>query len=532
MTINDSKPSNLLLVNANIITLDPLRPRAERVAIRDGLILAVGEGRNAEMPSPDHCQVWDCQEKTVLPGFHDAHCHLHAFAESIVGMDVSPANGFRSIADLKAAIREHALITKPGTWIRGRGYNEFYLAEKRHPSRWDLDEAAMDHPIKLSHRSGHAHVLNSRALELVGITMETPDPAGGLIDRHIQTGEPTGLLYEMGGFLSGRIPSVERREVERGVRLASEKLLSLGVTSIQDASFSNDAERREAFCFWKTERFFQPRITMLLGADAMKGVSVQDLYQMTRDDRVRLNGIKIILDETTGQLCPCQSELNRMVLEIHRTGLQVAIHAIEENAVSSACTAIEYALREFPKKDHRHRIEHCSVCHPALARKMAGLEILVVTNPAFIYYNGDRYLATVPDETLRHLYPIGTIIKEGAHLAAGSDFPIVPPDPLVGIHAAISRQSDTGSPVAVHEAIPVMDALRMHTCFPAEACFEETVKGTISPGKLADLVVLNGDPSRASYDEVKSMDVEITILGGRIVWEKPNLRKPLLPLSL
>ena len=254
MTTKAPKLPDMVFRNANIITMDPANPSAEWIALSGGIIRAVGTGRDYERFASRDIEFIDCRGRTVLPGFIDSHLHLHAFAESCVSLDLTWSLGFKSIADIKGAIRNQCQEKRPGLWIRGRGYNEFYLAEKRHPTRWDLDEVAPDHPVKLTHRSGHAHVLNSLALTLAGISMNTEDPPEGLIDRDIRTGEPTGLLYEMGEFLAGRIPALDDRELSRGLKLANQKLLSSGITSVQDASHLNDFERWKEILFLERGR--------------------------------------------------------------------------------------------------------------------------------------------------------------------------------------------------------------------------------------------------------------------------------------
>ena len=513
---------DLILVNANIITLDPLRPKANWVEIRNGIILNLGDQQGLKGLGHGKSNVIDCQGKTIVPGFIDSHCHLIAFAETQVTLDLSPRNGVNSISDLKDKIRTLVHTVPSGTWIRGKRYNEFYLAEKRHPTRWDLDEASSQLPVKLTHRSGHAHVLNSVALGLVGISKETPDPPGGLIDREIPTGEPTGLLYEMGAFLSKAVPPLDVEELERGIKLADQELISLGITSVQDASASNDVERWKLIDFWKQKRFLTPRVSMMLGMESFHENQRQKFSTPLSENHLRLSSVKIILDETTGRLYPPQSQLNQMVLNIHEAGLQVAIHAIEEKAIESACTAVAYALERFPRSDHRHRIEHCSLCPPALVKRLASLGIMVITQPPFLFYNGERYLKTIPAGKLEHLYPIGTLIKNGVEVAGSSDCPIVTPNPLVGIHSAVNRTCETGEPVSEVEGITPMEALWMYTSYAARTSFEETIKGSISPGKLADLVVLNRDPTKVPSDEIKDIKVEMTILGGEVVWDKTS----------
>ena len=523
MAISRNRHPKIVLVNANIVTMEPSRPRAECLAIEGGHILFVGSKKALEKSFLKHFELLDCRGRTVLPGFIDAHCHLRGFAESLVTLDLSPAQGVSSLPDINAAIRKLSQKILPGTWIRARGYNEFYLAEKRHPTRWDLDEAAPNHPVKLTHRSGHAHVLNSLGLSLVGVSSETGDPPGGLIDRDAATGEPTGLLFEMGKFLSERIPPLDNLELLRGINIANQKLLSFGITSLQDASHLNDVKRWKEICSWKEERLFNPRISFMLGSKGFEQfgkTGFPGFSSSVSEDQLRIRGVKVLLDETTGELNPSQTELNEMVLNIHRSGFQVAIHAVEENAVESACSAIDYALDRIPRSNHRHRIEHCSVCSPALSRRLAALGVIVVTQPSFLFYNGDRYLETVPIHQLEYLYPIGSLLKAGIPVAGSSDCPIVPPNPLLGIYAAVTRKSQTGRIVSPEQQIEPLDALRMYTTHAARASFEEHHNGSITPGKLADLVVLNGDPSVATDDEIKDIEVEMTILNGEVAWEK------------
>jgi len=345
----------------------------------------------------------------------------------------------------------------------------------------------------------------------------------GLIDRDTATGEPTGLLYEMGEFLSERIPPLSNRELSRGLGIANEKLLSLGITSVQDASHLNDLKRWKEISSWKEEGLLTPRIRFMLGPkgfDQFRETGFSDCSASIPEDQLRIKGVKVILDETTGTLNPPQKELDELVLRIHRSGFQVAVHAVEENAVESACSAIEHALDRIPRPDHRHRIEHCSVCRPSLSRRIAALGIIVVTQPAFIFFHGDRYLETVPSQKLQNLYPIGSLLKAGIPVAGSSDCPIVPPNPLIGIYSAVSRKSESGKAVGEEEKISSMNGLRMVTVHAARATFDERLKGSIATGKLADLVLLNGDPGAASAEEIKDMEVEMTILNGEVVWEK------------
>lgn len=532
--------SELLLVNANVITMNPAFPRARTIRIRDGGIASV----SAETPSHRNrpgakTEVIDCQGKTVVPGFIDPHCHLAAYARSFVTLDLGPRN-VSSISDIQNLIKRAARKLPPGTWIMGRGCNEFYLAEKRHPDRWDLDAVSPAHPVRISHRSGHAQLLNSLALKHVGISLETGDPPDGLIDRNLTTGEPTGMLYGMDKTIAGFFSDTLNNQAEEGIGLAGRALGAQGITSIHDASAGNDASRLNLLRAWQLRGDIPQRVSMLLGWEAFQkfredqganrsvdhrshGVSHDSIgndYNSINNDYASIKGVKIIIHEITGQLSPGQSELNEMVLQIHQAGLQAVLHAIEEKHVMAACTAIEHALKVSPAAGHRHRVEHCSVCPPALAKRLAAAGVMVVTQPAFLYYNGERYLKTVPEGDFKHLYPVATLMRYGVRVAGSSDFPIVPPDPLVGIYGAVIRKAENGAGILPAEGITPLEALSLFTVNAARATCTETTRGSIEPGKLADLALLSGDPTGLPEEEIKDIRVDMTVINGQVIWEK------------
>jgi predicted amidohydrolase YtcJ len=517
------KTPDLVLMNANVITVDPFCHRAEAVTICRSRVLAIGNNSEARDLAGAGTRVIDCSGKTIVPGFIDSHLHLSAFAESLVTVNLEPPGNVHSITDIQMKIRRFSKNLPPGTWVRCGGYNEFHLREKRHPTRRDLDLGSSTHPIKLTHRSGHAHVLNSLALKLTGITKEAPDPDGGIIDRDLKTGEPTGLLYGMGDSLAALIPPLDAQQLNQAIEKASDELLSLGITSIHDASSRNDNERWKRFKQWKAQGLLKQRVSVILGVKGFEEYQ-KGIFSGEEDESLlQLGGAKILLDETAGRLNPSQDELKDLVLAIHRSGLQTVIHAIEENPIDAACTAIEHALKQSPRPDHRHRIEHCSVCPSSLARRIASLGISIVTQPSFIYYSGDRYLKTVPAFQLKHLYPIKTLVEKGVHVAASSDCPVAPADPLIGMYSAITRMSETGETLGPREGISPTEALRLYTEYGAKTSFEETTKGSITPGKVADLVVLSDDPTAVTPEEVKNITVEATILDGKVVWDRNGL---------
>jgi len=261
---------DFIFFNANVITLNSATEKAGLVAVKDGRIQAVASNDAVRDLKQRRTRLVDCKGKTLIPGFCDAHFHFWASALQLITLDLSPQAGISSIPDMLEKIQTYAQKVAPGSWIRATGYNEFYLAEKRHPTSRELDRAAPNHPVKLTHRSHHAHVLNSLALKKTGIDRYTPEPPGGLMERYLDTGEPNGVLFEMSEFLSDRLPRISTSEFNRGFRLLNQKLLSLGITSIHEASFINGLPEWESLCAIKAKKKFLPRITMALGVNAFK----------------------------------------------------------------------------------------------------------------------------------------------------------------------------------------------------------------------------------------------------------------------
>ncbi len=510
---------DIILTNANIITFNPLQPIASWLAISGNKIRAIGKPGEPSPYRPSNAEIIECNNRTVLPGFIDSHLHLLSYAANFTTLNLTPAHGVHSINDILERIYALSKKIPRGTWIRAKGYNEYDLREKRHPNRKDLDKISPDHPVKLSHRTGHAHVLNTCALNIVGITSRSPDPPAGIIERELDTGLPSGLIFEMGDFLAEKIPQPGPNEIKTGIKIVNQELVSYGITSIQDASPYNDTVRYNLFRTWKENGQLYPRLIMMAGAEGFEEAIREDSPHYL-SNQLQINGVKIILDETTGDLHPSQEKLNDLVLKIHKSNMQACIHAIKENAVQSACSAIEKALEHIPKKNHRHRIEHCSICPPGLAERIKKLGIMVVSQPGFIYYNGDRYLDTVKHEQLKNIYPFGTLLRNNVRIAGSSDTPVAPPDPLTALYSAVSRKSETGRIVNQEENIQITEALRLYTTHGAEAHFAENIKGSIATGKLADLVVLSRDPAKIPPDELKDIKVEMTIIDGKIVWTR------------
>jgi predicted amidohydrolase YtcJ len=283
---------------------------------------------------------------------------------------------------------------------------------------------------------------------------------------------------------------------------------------------TNDVKRWQIYRRFEDSGRLQSRIYMMTGLDHLADFHDAGLTFRSGDDALRAAGLKIVLGETTGQLFPAQADLDRHVLEAHRRGCQVAIHAVQPATVEAAVSAFESALKRFPRRNHRHRIEHCAECPPALFERVRRLGLVIATQPPFLYYSGDRYLDQLPGEGIRWLYRIRSFIGAGLLVAGSSDTPVVPNNPLIGLYAAVVRKSVTGQVLAPEERVSPEEALVMYTTGAAYASFDEPVKGSITPGKYADLVLLSDDPTRVEPEAIKDIRVLKTLIGGDIVWEQ------------
>ena len=521
---------DLLLTNARVLTCAPSRPAASAVALTGDRIAWVGEAQEAaRLLSP--ARTLDCQGKTLLPGFIDAHIHLFAYAADLQGVDCSP-RAVRSIADILAAIRRRAAELPRGAWIRAWGFEDFHLAERRPPTGKELDAAAPHHPVKLTHRSGHASVLNSLALAQLGITNDTPEPEGATIERDPATGDLTGYLLEMEHLLSGRAPAQSSESIEASLLAAERRLLSYGVTSIHEATPTRAFEQWQRFAALKGRGRLPLRIYKMFAPADLPELLKRDMSFGSGDPGLSVGAIKMMLNETGERLLPAQEILEEQVYAAHSAGFQAAFHAAEERGVQAALEAVQKAIQRSAQEaadiaslgmrvhDHRHRVEHCGICPPPLAHRLAKAAILVVTQPAFIAAHGERYLAQIPQDKQAWLYAVKSLQDAGVRLAFGSDCPIVSPEPLRGIAAAVTRTADSGRTVGAREAVSLEAALTAYTRGAAYASADESLKGVIAQDLLADLVLLSEDLSRTPVARLADVTVEKTILGGSIVWER------------
>ena len=537
---------DLLVTNAHVLTMDGRDGEAARtaVAIHDGRIVAVGtDGDVAAFRRPG-MRVIDAGGRTVLPGFIEPHNHMVGYGTALIGVDArTPPN--ETIADIVARARTAAAGLPPQRWILGRGYDDTGLRDMRHPTRRDLDQASREHPIVIWHNSGHLTVANSRALALAGITAATPDPPGGRIGRFEGSGEPDGVLYEAPAqtMVTKLIPAYDAAELADAFRRAQDEFLRQGVTTIHDAHVSRlrGIDILQTYREARASGSLKLRVNMFVQWDYLKELDFAPVPG-SGDDMLRVAGCKIVSDGSIqgitaalrepyycnegekGWLIYEQAELDEMVMTLHRRGYQIAIHANGDAAIDSVLLAYERALRALPKPDHRHRIEHCQVCHPEHLARIGRLGVIPNFFANHVFYWGDRHRDRfLGPNRVKVLDPVGSAFRAGIRPMLHSDCPVTPVSPLFCVQSAAARVTSSGKVLNDPERVAVREALSTVTTNAARGAFEEHRKGTIEVGKLGDLVILGADPLKEAAHELGKIPVAATIVGGEVAYQEARL---------
>jgi predicted amidohydrolase YtcJ len=525
-----------LLLNGDLRTMDPVRPRAEAVVTAGDRIAYVGDNAGARAYAHAGAEETDLGGAFVVPGFVEAHNHMISYGLGAAQVDTRFPT-VRSIEQIQTRIGERARQTPPGRWVRARGYDDNKLDERRHPTRQDLDAVAPDHPVMLVNGSGHMSVVNSLALRMAGITGATVAPPGGHIVLD-EAGEPTGLLQETAQTLvSELIPPPTTAELVEALRLCGERYAAAGITSSHTAGV-NTAQEFAAHQIAAFEGIIRLRTYAMIGRPLLPLVADLGLRTGLGDHRLRVGPIKLFSDgsligrtaavtepflddprpDNLGLEMMPQAELDAVVKQAHDAGFQVAIHAIGDRAIDMVLTAYERALAANPRPDHRHRIEHCGICRPDLIARIARDGVLPVSQPIFIPEYGDGFLRHLGPERCRLTYPFQSFLAAGVEVVFSSDCPVSAFEPLKGIQAAVEERTGSGRPYVPEEAISVEEGIRRYTVAGAYAAFEERDKGSITPGKLADFTVLERDPATVPPAEIAGVRVLATIVGGDTVY--------------
>jgi predicted amidohydrolase YtcJ len=533
---------DLALLNGKIVTVNERDELAEAVAVRDGKIVGVGRTNEIKELVADGTEVIDLQGKTVTPGFVESHCHPSMAGPRLL-FEVN-AGGATKIDELIDRIRQKARHLPQGKWLRAWGYDDRRLKEGRHPTRWDLDKATTEHPVFLARLDGHMGVVNSEALGLTQITQQTPDPEGGRIDRDPETGEPTGLLRETAQALAKEvIPPYTIEEIKEGLVAACNQLASWGITSFGDAAVVRDS--MVAYQELAAEGRLPLRVAMMVVGLPMlefppylNELKALGLKAGFGNDRLRILGTKFMCDgsmsgytaalyepysnEPTeyGIIVQSVEELKRGIVEAHKAGLRPLTHAIGDRAIDIVLDAIEEALTERPAPDHRMRIEHCSLPTDKAIERMKRLGVIPSSSVGFIYELAPAHLLGIGPERAKRYFPHKTYLEKGIISVGNSDWFVTSANIAQQLYGVVTRKGYSGEVIGPEQAISVTDALRLYTINGAYASFEEKIKGSIEPGKLADMVVLDRDILTIPEEEIKDMRVETTMVGGEIVYQR------------
>ena len=532
---------DLALLNGKIITVDENDSIAEAVAVKDNKIVAVGTSKEINELVGEKTKIIDLQGKTVMPGIIDSHTHPSGIAERFLMVDCR-APPIRTISEILQKIKERAGELGPGKWVRGANFNDSKLEEKRHITRWELDEAAPDNPVFIVADTGHQALVNSLAFEIAGVSKDTPDPPGGELERD-ENGIPTGLLYENAmGLVRNHIPLYSIAEVKESYRKVVDQFSKWGITSTHNASSGRRGIR--AYKQLIDEGVKQVRMNLMMSVNSEVPGGVLDALELCGiesgfgDDWIKVMSVKIMGDGSgaggtccvyepqhrgtcgLGMMMTHEEHVERLTVQSHNAGLRVSIHSIGDRGVDVALDCIEKAQKLNPIPDMRHRIEHNSLCTPKQLKRIKELGAAPSSSIGYMYGLGDQYAENFGPERSRWLHPHKTMKEMGIIAGGNSDCPVTYYSPFVQIYAAISRKSSSGQVIGPEEAISVMDAIRVYTWNGAYLSKDEDKLGSIEPGKLADIIVLDRDILSVPYNEIMDIQVLITIADGKIVYQK------------
>lgn len=532
--------ADTVFLNGRVLTMDPRRPEAEALAVAGDRIVALGTSDEIRPLGGVGAEVVDLRGRALLPGFVDSHCHLSGYGLGQLGLDCK-ARGVGSIADLQRELAAFRETVPPGGWIRARGYDQSRLTEGRHPTRWDLDEVAPDHPVHLVRTCGHIGVANSRALELAGIRDDSPDPPGGLFERH--DGRLTGLLYEAAQYPVHEAGRASPEELERALDVAERDWLRAGITSAVDCGRASGHLRA-----WQQRKLAgrqRLRVTLatLTGGGRRQGPAFLETEVCTGfgDDRLRVGPFKVMVDgsssgptagtrepyasrpDFSGQITVGQEELDRLFADAHRAGFQLTMHGVGDRAIEMGLDAMEKAFQAGGPPRLPPRIEHCAMVPSDLLARLKQVGVIPVAQPYFLWEFGDGYLRNYGPERGGRMFPLRSFLDAGIQVAGSSDAPVSAHEPLRAVQSAATRQTMDGQVAGPEERIDVVDALRMYTLSGAEASGEGRSRGSLEVTKRADLIVLGDDPTRVAVGEIAAIPVELTMVGGEVVYSAAGM---------
>ena len=532
MLLGDGAP-DLIVLNSRVYTVDETMPMAEAFAVKNGLFVAVGSTVDIKNLATTRTKVIDAEGMTTAPGFIDAHCHTQGIGDLFhANLDV------RTIKEIQEELRKAAAKTKPGYWVTGFKYDDTKVRDGRRINRWDLDEAVPDKPVRVSHRGGHLGWYNSKALELAGINKDTEDPFGGRFERD-EKGDLTGLAEETAREVFDGVAQemqLTRADREAGIVHMSKLMTASGLTSVHQAGGDRDllVALQDAYASddLRFRMYFFPD-----GKDEIfSALKIAGIRTGFGNEWLRIGAVKFGADGSAsgrtmymktpyvgrpndyGILTMSQEEIYEVVDDAHRHGFQIGIHANGDATIEYVLNAYERTMKQSPREDPRHRLEHCSLINPELLKRIKASGAIPTPFWTYCHYHGNKWVE-YGEEKMKWMFAHRSFLDHGISVAGASDYTPGPYEPLMAIQSMVTRKDTEGRVWGANQRVTVDEAFRIGTINGAYASFEETIKGSITVGKLADFVIFADDPHGVDPDQIKNIAVVRTVVGGKTMHE-------------
>ena len=530
--------ADLILTGGSILTVDKNNSIHEAVAIIDNKIAQVGSSEEIKKLQGPETKTIELCGRSVIPGFIESHIHTAVMGVNALAIDCRPS-AVDSISDIQEAIFERTKNTPKGEWIRGWGYNDQYLKEQRNPNKWDLDKVAPDHPVMLTRVCNHISAHNSRSIEIANIT-NTNEYSHETFTR--ENGEISGVMLEEAHMAMFKAALLKEQEIVDGMVAANEMLLKEGITSIHDSGGYGPIQMRAIQNAISQKKFKIRLYSMIFSfaenlefVDSYLNVGIHSGFG---DEHFKLGPVKLMIDGSSsgptaatiepyaidpnnyGILSHSQELVDEYILRAQMEDWQITSHAVGDKGITVIVNAIEKAMKQYPREDCRHRIEHCAMVNDELLDRIQKLQIVPICNPIFLYEFGDGYITNYGKERAFKMFTAKSFLDRGIIAAGASDCPITFSNPLMGIHLAVNRTTQGGQVINSDECISPEEALRMFTINGAYASHEDHLKGSIEAGKLADMVILNSDYITTPKDKIWNIKVDTTIIDGKIEYTR------------
>ena len=533
---------DFIFVNGCIHTMDDARTTCQAVGVSNGFIEALGSDNDIKPLAGRKTEVVDLKGATMFPGFMDAHNHLMLIGYLSSEIDLSPSRA-RKIEDVISMVKAETTKVPPGTWIKGSRYAEYNLVENRHPNRHDLDLVSPEHPVILYHISLHACVVNTKALNVLGINAATPTPKGGIIERNLETGQPTGVFYGLAEVeIRNQLYTSDLNRMNQSERVtmcgrASSKCAELGLVFTADAIVTPITLKIYQETLAAGE--LKIRVYTMNLVNTCESLVEAGIRTGFGSDRLRIGPIKVFEDGGISSrtaavkapyLTPPQGrglkvlsleELIEIVRKYDKLGYQIAIHSQGDGGLNDVLDAYENVLGSRSHNPLRHRIEHAGCLFSELLNRASAMNIAVAIQPTFIGELGDGILEALGPERANRVFPYRSMLQAGMCLGGSSDGPVTLLDPRLGLRDAVLRRTPSGETLGSDEVLTMDEALYLYTRGAAYLSFDEHLSGTIEVGKRADFTVMGYDPLVVRAEEVPDIPIVMTVVGGEIVYMAP-----------